>query len=83
MTCGEIIASRPTSAPPIIGRSAGFTLSRANSNSQAATPRMTTMPNMAASRPRKAAMTMSCTANTDRLPASMPSLAGVKACAVR
>ena len=32
ITCGEIMASRPTTAPPNIGRNAGFTRKRVNDN---------------------------------------------------
>jgi hypothetical protein len=51
ITCGDIIASRPTTAPPSIGRKAGFTRSLANSTSQAATPRISAIPNTAATKP--------------------------------
>ncbi len=69
--------------PPINGRSAGRTRSRENIRSQAATPRIKAMPNMAASRPTPPAMTTSCTARLETAPVSMPSRSGVKTCAVR
>ena len=83
ITCGEIIANRPTSAPPSIGRMLGRTRALVNRTSQAATPRISNMPKPAASRPRPPAMTTSCTARFDTVPVSMPSRSGAKACAVR
>ena len=83
ITCGEIIASSPTSAPPSIGRNAGFTRSREKNVSQAATPRISAMPKIAASRPTPPAITTSCTARLETAPVSMPSRSGAKACAVR
>lgn len=56
ITCGERIASKQTMPPAIIGRTAGFTLNRVNSCSQAATPRIRVMPNIADSAPMAEAM---------------------------
>ena len=71
------------SAPPSIGLKAGLTRALLNSISQAATPRISPIPKIAASSPRPPAITMSCTAGLAITPVSMPSRAGEKARAVR
>jgi hypothetical protein len=50
-TSGVRIAIEPTKRPPRVGRSTGRTRSQSSANSQAATPRISRMPSLAAAIP--------------------------------